>query len=57
MGKRVLLVRHGNDPTDVRIATRLGRAGLETDSQKPSDGDPQGEREMGFMARLFGRAA
>ncbi|WP_170424169.1 hypothetical protein [Ruegeria arenilitoris] len=57
MGKRVLLVRHGNDPTDDRIVTRFGRVGLETDSQNPFDGDPQGEREMGCMARLFGRVA
>ncbi|WP_170464550.1 hypothetical protein [Ruegeria arenilitoris] len=57
MGERVLLVRHGNDPTDDRIVTWLGRAGLETDSQKPFVGDPQGERGMGYMARLSGRAA
>lgn len=57
MGKRVLLVRHGNDPTDDRIVTWLGRAGLETDSQKPFVGDPQGEQEIEFVACLFGRAA
>lgn len=43
MGKRVLLVRHGNEPPDDRVVTWLGREGFEIDSRKPFDGDTLGE--------------
>ncbi len=39
MGKRVVLVRHGDEPADDRIVTWLGQAGYEIDSRKPFDGD------------------
>lgn len=43
MGKRVVLVRHGNEPADDRIVTWLGREGFEIDSRKPFDGHLLGE--------------
>ncbi|OUS36441.1 glutamine amidotransferase [Rhodobacterales bacterium 56_14_T64] len=43
MGRRVLLVRHGDEPADDRVVTWLTQAGFEIDSRKPFAGDSLGE--------------
>ena len=40
--KRVLLVRHGDEPADDRVVTWLTSAGYEIDTRKPFDGDVLG---------------
>ena len=43
MTQRVVLVRHGHDPNDDRVATYLSQAGFEIDVRKPFAGDTIGE--------------
>lgn len=43
MGKRVLLVRHGDEPADDRVVTWLTQAGYEVDTRKPFKGELLGE--------------
>lgn len=39
MGRRVLLVRHGNEPADDRVTSWLSEAGFDIDVRKPFAGD------------------
>ncbi|MEM9733212.1 MAG: glutamine amidotransferase [Pseudomonadota bacterium] len=43
MKKRVVLVRHGDDPPDDRVSTWLHAAGFEIDMRKPFAGDRLGD--------------
>lgn len=43
MGRRVLLVRHGNEPADDRVTSWLSEAGFDIDVRRPFAGDPIGE--------------
>src|SRR5690349_2934593 len=43
MKKRVILVRHGDDPPDDRVHTYVVRSGFEPVVKKPFAGDPLGE--------------
>lgn len=53
MGKRVLLVRHGNEPPDDRVVTWLRREGYEIDSRKPFEGDLLGEPDDGLAGTVI----
>ena len=43
MEKRVLLVRHGDEPADDRVVTWLTEAGYDVDSRRPFAGELLGD--------------
>ncbi|MEQ9259780.1 MAG: glutamine amidotransferase [Roseovarius sp.] len=53
MASRVLLVRHGDDPADDRVATWLASAGYDIDTRKPFKGEPLDASAEGCAATVI----
>lgn len=53
MSKRVLLVRHGDEPADDRVVTWLTQAGYTVDARKPFAGEQLGEVTENLAATVI----